>query len=186
MWTGRGDGSWWTEQPKGEIEFQSSCIQSSNASLSITAKVVECPDTNGKKIEISGFEGQHAAKINGIYERQDDDSISNPNLLSYKKSDHVDRWLEYHAGTMTWQIKPPNDKGKAIAYNILPSCLAFNLLVSVHAFVIGKDACWAYNVNPKSTLPQKASSVWVAKDAFERQDNGRITVLAYDTNFRVM
>lgn len=127
LWTGRGDGSWWIEQRD--------------------VKMVEAE--GGKYLEVTGFVGQHASKINGKYLNNGVDLDSG--LPSYVKPGAVDKWLEYHPATKTWQVKPPVDKGR--------------------------DACWAFNVNPRGSYPHKVTSVWVAKDAFEPQPGGSIAAV---------
>lgn len=127
IWTGKGEGSWWMEQPR----------------VTITE------NAGGDAVELSGFTGQHSGKVNGVYRRVTVDSESG--LPVYVKRDFVDKWLEYHVATRTWQLKPPVDKGR--------------------------DACWAFNVNPRKSLPQEVSSVWIAKDAFEEHVGSTITIV---------
>lgn len=99
----------------------------------------------GGSLSVTGFVGPHALKLNGVYAKSSIDAQSG--LPAYVKSDAVaDRWLEYHVGTSTWQFKPPVD--------------------------MGKDACWAFNLDKRKLLPHKATdfTYWIAKCPFEVQD----------------
>ena len=96
IWTGRGEGSWWTEQPSVRMEIKD----------------------GGNKLAVSGFSGQHSRKVNGEYRKC---PAEDPNVSpSFLKIGDEDKLMEYHPTTRTWQLKPAANRGKdsCWAYNV--------------------------------------------------------------------
>ena len=60
-------------------------------------------------VSITGATGTEADKINGTYNPTDELSGEMP---VYVKVGSSNMWLEYHAATKQWMVKPTSDKGK--------------------------------------------------------------------------
>ena len=74
-------------------------------------------------VRVVGATGSNAYAINGMYEATTELSGDMP---VYRNVDDGDRWLEYHATLMSWQVKPTAGKGTntCTAYCVVPvKCL---------------------------------------------------------------
>ena len=76
-------------------------------------------------VRVEGATGTHADKINGVY--QPTDELSEGNVTVYRKVGAGDVWLEYHASSKLWRVKPTAAKGT--------------------------NTCWAHCVVPAKCLP---------------------------------
>jgi hypothetical protein len=75
-------------------------------------------------VRLAGATGENAARVNGVYESTSE--VSSGEVTIYRKVGDADAWLEYHAGTGSWQVKRTANKGKDVchAYCAVPAkCL---------------------------------------------------------------
>ena len=64
-------------------------------------------------VRIVGATGMFAASVNGIYEPTDEMC---GNATVYRKTGDDTMWIEYHASSRSWLVKPTANKGSNLCY----------------------------------------------------------------------
>jgi len=62
---------------------------------------------------VSGVQGKHADKINGLYEETNEKSGSMP---AYRHLKHKGIWLEFHGNSRQWIVRPEARRGSALGW----------------------------------------------------------------------
>jgi hypothetical protein len=116
------DGATWVSQASVTVSIVSQAeLEAHKAAIAAEAARQVVGTTS---VRLAGATGVSAMDVNGVYEPTSE--VSSSGVTVYRKVGEADRWLEYHAGSRSWQVKDTSDKGKDVpaAYCAVPAkCL---------------------------------------------------------------